>query len=157
MDYPCSNTHIRQHPPDEVLFIHYSQVDDSSKMSEFPSVNLIEARRLGDLGYYKDAAKFYAAAEAEHSPPQLSLILEVCGFNLEQGLVGMALDRLNSTTDLIDRTKEEPLQLATFDLLSAYVGALSSVRFTRPLEKAIGVFNEQLLGKSIEEYEKRRV
>ena len=92
-------------------------------MSEPTSVNLVEARRLGNLGYYKDAARFYAAAEAAESHPQLSLVVEVCGFNIEQGLVGTALDRLNSTVDLIDRAQEDPLKLALFDLLDASLEA----------------------------------
>lgn len=126
-------------------------------MSTLISVSLLEARRLGDLGFYKDAAKCYAAADAEHSSPQLSLVLEVSGFNIEQGLVGIVLDRLIATTDKIDRSQEEPLQLALFDLLWATVEAQTSVRLTQPLEKAIKVFNEHLRGKTPTEYDRERV
>lgn len=126
-------------------------------MSTLTSVDLLEARRLGDLGFYKDAAKYYAAAEAEHSSPQLSLVLEVSGFNIEQGLVGVVLDRLLATTDKIDRSQEEPLQLALFDLLWAMVEAQTSVQLTQPLQKAIKVFDEHLRARTPTEYDGKRV
>lgn len=126
-------------------------------MSKNTSVNLLEARRLGDLGYFKDAAKFYAAAEAEHSVPQLSLVLEISGFNMEQGLAGVVLDRLNATTENIDRTQEEPLQLAMLDLLWSFVEAQATVRLARPLENAIKIFNEHLRNWPLKDYDKKRV
>ncbi|KAK5047440.1 hypothetical protein LTR84_006536 [Exophiala bonariae] len=126
-------------------------------MSMDPSSNLREARRLGDLGYFKDAAAFYAAAEAEHSAPQLSLILEVSGFNMEQGLAGVVLDRLNATNENIDRRHEVPLQLALLDLLWAFVEAQTTVRLARPLEKVVKIFNEHLRNWPHTEYDKKRV
>jgi hypothetical protein len=126
-------------------------------MSQHTSANLLEARRLGDLGFYKDAAKFYAAAEAEYPVPPLSLLIEVSGFNMEQGLVGVVADRLKSRADQTDRSKEEPLQLAVFDLLSASVEAFSTVRLAYPLAKAVSVFNEHLQDKAVGEYDKQRV
>ena len=58
-------------------------------MSQHTSANLLDARRLGDLGCYKDAAELYAAAEFEYPVPLLWLLIEVSGFNIEQGLLGV--------------------------------------------------------------------
>lgn len=121
------------------------------------SANLLEARRLGNLGYFKDAAQFYAAAEAEHSIPQLSLVLEVSGFNMEQGLAGVVVDRLNATAEKIDRGHEEPLQLALLDLLWASVEAQTTVCLARPLEKATKVFEDHLKGRVPTEFDRKRV
>lgn len=126
-------------------------------MSTPTSGNWLEARRLQNLGFFKDAAKYYGLAEAEHSVPQLWLVLEISGVNLEQGLVGVVLDRLVATTDHIDRDREEPLALALFDLLWAKVEALSTVLFTQALRKAVKVFEEHLRGRDPADYDSKRV
>ncbi|EXJ86689.1 hypothetical protein A1O3_03642 [Capronia epimyces CBS 606.96] len=120
-----------------------------------PSPNLLEARRLGDLGFYRDAAELYAVVEAEQPISPLNLLLEVSGFNIEQGLIGVVVDRLNSRTGQIDRSQEKPLELALFDLLWASVEVSSTVRLADPLAKAIGVFNEHLRDRAVEDYDKQ--
>ena len=126
-------------------------------MSTPLSAHLVEARRLQNLGFFKDAAKYYALAEAEHSTPQIRLVLEVSGLNIEQGSVGAVLDRLIATTDQIDREHEEPLSLGFFDLLLANVEIVSTVHFSQALEKAVKVFEDHLKGRDPKDYDGRRV
>jgi hypothetical protein len=126
-------------------------------MSQTTSANLLQARRLGNLGFYKDAAGLYAAAEAEHPHPPLLLHIEISGHLIEQGLVGAAVDKCKSRVAQMNRDQEEPLQLALLDLLLASVEMYSTVRLANPLERAVSVFNEHLRDRAIEEYDKQTV
>jgi tetratricopeptide (TPR) repeat protein len=114
-----------------------------------------EARRFRDLGRYIEARNLYRkAANVEND---LLLSLEVSGMLMEQGLVAVSLDKVNSALTRFRQDTSDEVALALAEMLQSFGVAATTMQFSEPLRIGTGIYKKYLLNLPVHQYQKTHV
>ena len=111
-----------------------------------------EARKFRDLGRYNEAIVRFEGALRERRD-DLGLAVTVAAMNMEQGLLGDCHDRLAELEGKLDRQREDPGDIAVFDMIMALSTAVAKVKFTEPMERATTVYERCIVGRSVDAFD----
>jgi hypothetical protein len=115
-----------------------------------------EARKFRDLGRYNEAIVRFEGALREYRH-DFGLAVTVAAMNMEQGLLGDCRDRLAKLEGELDRQREDPGDIAVFDMLMALSTAIATVKFTEPMERATAVYERCIVGRPVEAFDRKMV
>jgi hypothetical protein len=115
-----------------------------------------EARKFRGLGRYNDALVRFEGALQEHRH-DLGLAVTVAAMMMEQGLLGDCHDRLTELEGELDRQREDPGDIAVFDMIMACSTAVATAKFTEPMARATAVYERCIVGRPVDAFDKKLV
>jgi hypothetical protein len=120
-----------------------------------PSVQVEEARRLRNLGRNVEAGRIFE--EIRLQDDSLLIATECAGLYLEQGRIMDACRTIDGALSNSRHLQEDKSSVGVAKMLQALITSARTATFTQPLQDAVNVYNDHLLGRNPCDYEKESV
>lgn len=114
-----------------------------------------EAQELRDLGFYTRALDSYREAEEEKG--SFMLAAEISATMIEQGCFKSGFEKINAAIEMFSDGMEDKVELALVQMMRECAKANITGQFSSALAAATRLYNDHLLHRPVEDYEKRLV
>lgn len=124
-------------------------------MTEPTTESLVQARKLWKLARFAEAEFFFLEALKEQN--ELLPSVELAAMYLDQGCFKKCLEELNRSLDRFEASHHQSGLMGAGRMLQALTTASVELTFSRPLKKAVELYNYHLAGLLAEQYDKHQV
>jgi hypothetical protein len=124
-------------------------------MTEPTTESLAQAQKLWKLAHFAEAELFFL--EAMDEKDGLLPSVELAAMYLDQGCFKKCLEELNRSLDRFEESHHQSGLIGAGRMLQALTTASVELTFSKPLQRAVELYNYHSAGLPAEEYDKHQV